>query len=340
WIERSPPKRQVGSSNLPVPTISLAIASRHDIDLQHRISRRNARLRQTKLATHDITPLRDCTRLVERDLAIAPLPSEAAIARYNQAIRRDVLQRFANLARDVLGSIGLQFAMAYCADRDLLLQIVLEGLEEIEIALVAILHLERPDVAAAALEINLDRVGVAGIFHDALQVGVAPTRVNPDLDIVEPLHFAIVCVDHELHFRVVLAERVRHEVEGGLLDLDAAAPGIAQCEQFLVHRLRHVPDDLALVLVVRRVDIEEERHDLRAAGADLGRLGGARLRQPPDLGVIERAMLDLALDVRPSPSGVDVVEQRAGRIVQPRRGGLFRLEMIAFESGPALQRIV
>ena len=45
-------------------------------------------------------------------------------------------------------------------------------------------------------------------------------------------------------------------------------------------------------------------------------------------------------DVRPAPAGVDFVQQRAGRIVQPGRGGLFRLQIIAFEAGPALQRIV
>ena len=46
--------------------------------------------------------------------------------------------------------------MADGADADLLLQIVLEGLEELDVSLAAIFHLERPDVAFAALEIDLD----------------------------------------------------------------------------------------------------------------------------------------------------------------------------------------
>jgi hypothetical protein len=41
---------------------------------------------------------------------------------------------------------------------------------------------------------------------------------------------------------VVLAEGVGPEVEGGFLDLDAAAAGVAQGEQFLVHRHGHVPE--------------------------------------------------------------------------------------------------
>src|SRR5260370_24306908 len=44
--------------------------------------------------------------------------------------------------------------------------------------------------------------------------------------------------------------------------------------------------------------------------------------------------------MRPSPPGVDLVEQRAGWIVEPRRRGLFRLQVVALEAGPALQRIV
>src|SRR5205085_4412472 len=45
-------------------------------------------------------------------------------------------------------------------------------------------------------------------------------------------------------------------------------------------------------------------------------------------------------DVRPSPAGVDLIEQRARRIVQPGCRGLLRLQMIALEAGPALKRIV
>jgi hypothetical protein len=184
------------------------------------------------------------------------------------------------------------------------------------------------------------RVGVAGVLHHALHIRIAPAGVNPQLHVVEPLHLAVEGVHHELHFVVVFAVGVRHEVEGGFLDLDAAAAGVAQRQQLFVHRLRHVPDDLALVLVVRRVNIQEQRHHLRAAGAELDRLARLRLRDAPQLGIVERAVLDLAGDVRPAPAGIDFVQQRAGRIVEPRRGGLFRLQIVALEAGPALQRIV
>ena len=69
----------------------------------------------------------------------------------------------------------------------------------------------------------------------------------------------------------------------------------------------------------------------------LRRLG---LRDAPDLRVVERPVLDLVDDVRPAPAGVDLVEQRARRVVQPGRGGFFRLQVVALEPGPALQRIV
>ena len=84
---------------------------------------------------------------------------------------------------------------------------LLERLEQLEILLVAVFHFERPDIAAAALQIDLDGIGVAGVFHHALHVRIAPTGVNPQLHIVEPLHFAVEGVHHELHFLVVLAVR-------------------------------------------------------------------------------------------------------------------------------------
>src|SRR5207249_2880250 len=41
-----------------------------------------------------------------------------------------------------------------------------------------------------------------------------------------------------------------------------------------------------------------------------------------------------------APAGVDLVQQRAGRIVEPRRGGLLRLQVVPFETCPALQGVV
>ena len=98
--------------------------------------------------------------------------------------------------------------------------------------------------------------------------------------------------------------------------------------------------DLALVFVFWSVDVQEESHHLGATGAELERLARLSLRDAPQFRVVERTMLDLVDDMRPAPSGVDFVEQRARRIVQPRRGGLLGLQVISFEPGPALQRIV
>ncbi len=74
--------------------------------------------------------------------------------------------------------------MADGADADFLFQIRSERSEQLEILLVAILHLDRPDVTLTALEVQLDRVRVAGVLHDALHIGIAPARVDPHLDVV------------------------------------------------------------------------------------------------------------------------------------------------------------
>ncbi len=51
-------------------------------------------------------------------------------------------------------------------------------------------------------------------------------------------------------------------------------------------------------------------------------------------------MFDRAGHVRPSPAGVDFVQQRAGRVSQPGTSGFFGLENVTLESGPALERVV
>jgi len=82
---------------------------------------------------HDVAAVRDGSGLIERNLAIAALAPEFAIAVHNQAAGGDVLQRSADLTRDVFGPIGLQYAVADGADGDLLLEIVLEGPEQLQV---------------------------------------------------------------------------------------------------------------------------------------------------------------------------------------------------------------
>src|SRR6185369_12903349 len=118
-------------------------------------------------------------RFVERDLAIAALPAETAVAGHDQAFGRDTLQSFANLASHIFRPVRLQRAMTYGADADLLLQIVLERLEQLQILLIAVFHLERPDIAAAPLQVNLDGIGVARVLHHPLHVWVSPAGVDP-----------------------------------------------------------------------------------------------------------------------------------------------------------------
>src|SRR5262245_45170066 len=88
------------------------------------------------------------------------------------------------------------------------------------------------------------------------------------------------------------------------------------------------------------MDVEEQAHDLRAAGAEPDRLARLALGDTPDLRVVERAVLDFSGYAGPAPRRVDLVQQRPRRILEPRAPGFFGLEVVAFEAGPALQRIV
>src|SRR5260370_16523798 len=133
---------------------------------------------------------------------------------------------------------------------------------------------------------------------------MAPAGVDPQLDVIEPMDLAVERVDHELYLFVVFAVSVRHEMERRLLDLDAPATGITQRQQFLVHGLCHIPDDLALVLVLGRVYIQEERHHLRAARAELYRLAGLPLPHPPQFLLLEPPLLDLLPNIPPSPAAL------------------------------------
>src|SRR5262249_61122812 len=102
------------------------------------------------------------------------------------------------------------------------------------------------------------------------------------------------------------------EVECRLLDLDHLAACRRELAQLEVHRLRHVPRQLLLVVqvVVAGVAVEEEGEYLRRAGPELDRLPRRRalLSDPPDLRVLERVLrvvLDLPDDPWPPPRLVD-----------------------------------
>ncbi len=68
----------------------------------------------------DVRAAHDGDHLVEGDAPAHALAAETAIARQDQPLRRDVLQRAANQVRDLLGTLDLQVAMVDHADGDLL----------------------------------------------------------------------------------------------------------------------------------------------------------------------------------------------------------------------------
>ncbi len=95
-------------------------------------------------------------------------------------------------------------------------------------------------------------IRVARVLHDALHVRVAPTSVDPQLDVIEPLHFAVESVDHELDLVVVFTEGVGHEVEGGPSIWMQRQPASRRARSSWFMALGHVPDDLALVFGIWR----------------------------------------------------------------------------------------
>ena len=164
--------------------------------------------------------------------------------------------------------------------------------------------------------------------------------MDPDLDIVQALHLAVKGLEHELHVIVVRAVGIGPEMERWFLDLNTFAAGVAQRQKLFIHGYRHVPDDFLVFFVFRGVEIQEKSHDLGAAGTETDGPGGFALGHAPDLGVIERPMLDLVHDARPAPTGVNLIEQRAGRVAQPWRARGLGLQVIAGEARPALQGVV
>ncbi len=117
-------------------------------------------------------------------------------------------------------------------------------------------------------------------------------------------------------------------------------PASRRASRLLVHRHGHVPIDFPLVLVFRRGDVQKQTHYLGTAGAELDRPRGAGLRHSPELGVVQRAVLDLVDHAGPAPAYVDFVEQRARRIAEPLAGRLGSLLVPGFQARPALKRIL
>src|SRR3954467_3679053 len=93
-----------------------------DIQLKRGIGGRHIRLRHAELAANDVAALRDCTRLVKRDLAVAALPAEPTVARDDELLGGDVFERGADGARDLFRAVGLERSMADCAYANLLRQ--------------------------------------------------------------------------------------------------------------------------------------------------------------------------------------------------------------------------
>ncbi|SRR5260370_6087242 len=89
---------------------------RYEVELMLGTTDESHLIRTVEYWDIDIAPLRNGRSFVKRNLAVAALPRKAAIAGHDQALRRDKLQRFANLASHVLRPIGLQRTMADCSD--------------------------------------------------------------------------------------------------------------------------------------------------------------------------------------------------------------------------------
>ena len=96
---------------------------------RRRIRGRDVLRLQPQLAADHVAALGERRGLVERDLAVAALPPEAAVAGNHQPLRRNVLQGISDGGGHVLRAVRLQVAVADGPDGDLFLA-VLEALEE------------------------------------------------------------------------------------------------------------------------------------------------------------------------------------------------------------------
>ena len=237
--------------------------------------------------------------------------------------------------------------MVHHADGDLLREPAGIRPEQVDLGEVVLGRLHGPHVALQALEVDLDRVRVRLARVDLLHVRVAPAGVDPQLDVIEPVHLVVERVDEEVEQLRLVRVEAGDEVDRRLLDLDHLRPGGRELAQLGVHRGRHVPDELLLVVevVLGRVAVEEDREHLRRAGPELDGLarGRARLGDPPQLGVLERVarvVLDLADHARPAPRRLDLVHQRPGRELQQPVTRTLVLQLLVLEPRPALQRVV
>ena len=152
-------------------------------------------------------PARCDAGLEERDVAVAALAAEAAVARDDQLLGRDVLERACGSRRRRPRAIDLQRPVADDADADLLRQPALHRPNSsMSLKLRSVISTVQTS-PLQRVQVQIERRRVARVVDHPLHVGVAPARVDPDLDVVEPLHLAVVALDHELH--LVAASRRR-----------------------------------------------------------------------------------------------------------------------------------
>src|SRR6185437_3666755 len=99
---------QFGSVSERFSSGRAGLAAGDDIELQLRVGCGHVSRFETELFAHDIAALSDGAGLVESDFARAALAAEAAVARDDELVGRDVLERLANFGGDIFGAVGLE----------------------------------------------------------------------------------------------------------------------------------------------------------------------------------------------------------------------------------------
>src|ERR1044072_6345999 len=87
------------------------------------------RLRGAELSTDDVRALGQCRRFVHRDRPRNALPAEPTIGREDELVLVEVLERCADVGRNLIRCFNLQSAMADHPDRNLLRHVALVWLE-------------------------------------------------------------------------------------------------------------------------------------------------------------------------------------------------------------------
>src|ERR1700720_3611116 len=187
-----------------------------------RIGARYVGCRQTVLAADDICTLSSCGAFIKCDQAVGALTAKPAIGGDDEVLHIDVLQRFADVAGNLLGSFSVKRPVGHDADGKLFPRLTLPTAQQFEFGESPVLHLKCQDIAFNAIEINFQRVGVRRLVEYPLHHRISPAGMNPYLSVLEPLQLVVQGLCQEVERVGSVGVVASYEMDRWLFDLDDA----------------------------------------------------------------------------------------------------------------------